>query len=64
MAQNYTVSNDRDLSGDDVITFVDYAILANSWQMSDTGLPGDYDNNNTVDEHDLATLVRNWPWGP
>jgi len=63
-AQNYTVSNDCDLSGNDVVNFLDYAIFANSWRISSTGLDGDFNNNDIVDEYDLAILIRNYLWGP
>jgi hypothetical protein len=37
------------LNNDNIANFYDFAIFANNWQKTGTGLAGDFDDNNTVD---------------
>jgi len=53
-----------DLNSDKMVNFVDFAIFAQNWQKSGSGLDGDFDNSGTVDTNDLATLAYFWLNGP
>lgn len=46
-----------DLSGDDFVNFVDFAMLAGNWEQSGNGLAGDFDDSGTVDMNDLDYFV-------
>jgi hypothetical protein len=48
------------LNNDDRVDFADYALLANNWLQSGSGLAGDFDDSNTVDINDL--MVFSWYW--
>lgn len=37
------------LNNDSIENFYDFAILANNWQQTGTGLAGDFDDSNAVD---------------
>ncbi|PKL50905.1 MAG: hypothetical protein CVV39_00905 [Planctomycetes bacterium HGW-Planctomycetes-1] len=50
-----------DLAGDaDIINFADFAVFAENWQKSGTGLAGDFDDSGKVDFNDLAYLSYYW----
>ena len=53
-----------DLNSDKIVNFVDFAIFANNWQKSGSGLDGDFDNSGAVDTNDLATFAYFWLNGP
>jgi hypothetical protein len=53
-----------DLNSDKIVNFVDFAIFANNWQKSGSGLKGDFDKSGTVDTNDLATFAYFWLNGP
>jgi hypothetical protein len=53
-----------DLNSDKMVNFVDFAIFAQNWQKSGSGLDGDFDDSGTVDTNDLATLAYFWLSGP
>ncbi|MBA7663607.1 hypothetical protein ES703_71652 [subsurface metagenome] len=53
-----------DLNSDDIVNFVDFAIFAENWQQSGSGLDGDFDNSGTVDTNDLTTFAFFWLNGP
>lgn len=53
-----------DLNSDKIVNFVDFAIFANNWQKSSSGLDGDFDNSGTVDTNDLETFAYFWLNGP
>ena len=53
-----------DFNSDKIVNFVDFAIFANNWQKSGSGLAGDFDNSGTVDTNDLATFAYLWLNGP
>jgi len=55
----YDVPNPN-LNNDDRVDFADFALLANNWLESGTGLIGDFDDSNTVDINDL--MVFCWYW--
>ncbi|MGA2092174.1 MAG: hypothetical protein ABSH16_02040 [Sedimentisphaerales bacterium] len=48
------------LNNDNIANFYDFAIFANNWQQTGTGLAGDFDDSNTVDIDDLTTFC--WYW--
>jgi hypothetical protein len=52
--------NNPNLNNDNRVDFTDYAIFANNWQESGTGLAGDFDDSNTVDIDDLMMFC--WYW--
>jgi hypothetical protein len=52
--------NYPDLNGDQIINFADFAIMANNWMETGTGLAGDFDNNLTVDFNDLYVITYRW----
>jgi hypothetical protein len=53
-----------DLNSDKIVNFVDFAIFANNWQKSGSGLDGDFDNSGAVDTNDLETFAFFWLNGP
>jgi hypothetical protein len=53
-----------DLNSDKIVNFVDFAIFANNWQKSGSGLAGDFDNSGAVDTNDLTTFAFFWLNGP
>jgi len=53
-----------DLNSDKIVNFVDFAIFAENWQKSGSGLDGDFDNSGAVDINDLATFAYFWLNGP
>jgi hypothetical protein len=53
-----------DLNGDKIVNFVDFAMFAENWQKSGTGLDGDFDKSGMVDFNDLATFAYFWLSGP
>jgi hypothetical protein len=53
-----------DLNGDKIVNFVDFAMFAENWQKSGTGLDGDFDKSGMVDFNDLATFAYFWLNGP
>ncbi len=53
-----------DLDSNDIVNFFDFAIFANNWQKSGSGLDGDFDDSGAVDNNDLATLAFFWLSGP
>ena len=53
-----------DLNSDKIVNFVDFAIFAENWQKSGSGLDGDFDNSGTVDTNDLTTFAFFWLNGP
>ncbi len=52
------------LNGDEIINFIDFAIMANNWQKTGVGLAGDFDNDHKVDYNDLFILAYRWLEGP
>jgi hypothetical protein len=53
-----------DLNSDKIVNFVDFAMFAENWQKSGTGLNGDFDKSEAVDINDLATFAYFWLSGP
>ncbi len=53
-----------DLDNNDMVNFIDFAIFANNWQKTSSGLAGDFDDSGAVDTNDLATLAFFWLSGP
>jgi len=53
-----------DINSDNIVNFVDFAIFAENWQMSGSGLDGDFDDSGAVDTNDLATFAYFWLNGP
>ncbi len=53
-----------DLDSNDMVNFIDFAIFADNWQKSGSGLAGDFDDSGAVDTNDLATLAFFWLSGP
>lgn len=49
-----------DLTNDNFINFPDFAVQANYWRQTGSGLPGDFWFNNAVDINDVAYLVLWW----
>jgi thermitase len=50
-----------DLSGqDNFVNFRDYAVFAENWRKSGSGLAGDFDDNGTIDVNDLAYFTYYW----
>lgn len=50
-----------DLAGNDnFVNFRDFAVFAENWQKTGTGLQGDFDNSGKVDISDLAYLTEYW----
>ncbi len=47
-----------------MVNFIDFAIFADNWQKSGSGLAGDFDDSGDVDTNDLATLAFFWLSGP
>ncbi|MGA2916436.1 MAG: MopE-related protein [Sedimentisphaerales bacterium] len=45
-----------------IVNFYDFAVFANHWLESGTGLPADLDKNGTVDFNDLKLLTDFWLW--
>jgi len=52
-----------DLNNDGFANFLDYAIFANNWQKTGSGLEGDINGDNVVDSNDLEILVSSWLCG-
>lgn len=53
------------LSGDaNFINFADFAILADNWLKTGSGLAGDFDNSEQVNFKDLKILCNYWLEGP
>jgi len=50
-----------DLAPNDRVDFADFAVLADNWRQSGSGLPGDFDGSGTIDINDLKQLVDYWP---
>jgi len=48
------------LDGLNPVNFADFSILANNWQLSGTGLPGDLNADELVDTNDLAIFADYW----
>lgn len=48
------------LNHDSTENFSDFAIFANNWQQTGSGLAGDFDDSNAVDTDDLTTFC--WYW--
>jgi hypothetical protein len=49
------------LAGDaNAINFQDFAVLAQNWQKTGSGLAGDFDNSGKVDFNDLKVLCDYW----
>ncbi len=48
------------INGDDIVNFADFAMFAENWQKSGSGLDGDFDNSGTVETNDLETLAYFW----
>jgi len=48
------------LNNDSTENFYDFAIFANNWQQTGTGLAGDFDDSNAVDIDDLTMFC--WFW--
>ncbi|MCG7854144.1 MAG: hypothetical protein MIO92_16635 [Methanosarcinaceae archaeon] len=53
-----------DFNGDKIVNSIDFAVFAEHWQQSGSGLDGDIDNSGTVDANDLATFAYFWLNGP
>jgi hypothetical protein len=53
-----------DFNSDKIVNLVDFARFAGNWQKSGSGLDGDFDNDGTVDNDDLATFAYFWLNGP
>ncbi len=50
-----------DLAGDaNMINFADFAVFAQNWQKTGTGLAGDFDGSGRVDFNDLKVLCDYW----
>ncbi|MFA5553122.1 MAG: hypothetical protein WCZ89_08785 [Phycisphaerae bacterium] len=49
-----------DLHTDDFVNLKDFAVLANNWDKSGSGLKGDIDGNGTVGPPDLEYLIHYW----
>jgi len=50
-----------DLAGEaNLINFADFAVLAENWQKTGSGLAGDFDDSNTVDINDLVYFSYYW----
>ncbi|MFA7486136.1 MAG: dockerin type I domain-containing protein, partial [Phycisphaerae bacterium] len=49
-----------DLHTDDFVNLADFAVLANNWDKSGSGLKGDIDGNGTVGPPDLEYLIHYW----
>ena len=53
-----------DFNGDKIVNFIDFAVFADNWHESGSGLNGDFDDSGTVDANDLAILAYFWLNGP
>jgi hypothetical protein len=53
-----------DFNSDDVVNFADFAVFAENWQDTGSGLDGDFDDNGIVDDNDLETFCFFWTNGP
>ena len=53
-----------DLNDDDIVNLVDFAMFANNWQKSGSGLAGDFDDSGDVTDADLAIFGYLWLNGP
>jgi len=53
-----------DFNSDEIVNFVDFAIFAENWKQSGSGLDGDFDNSGAVDANDLETFTYFWLNGP
>jgi len=52
--------NIPNLNNDEIVDFDDFAILAGNWRQSGAKLPGDLDDNGTIDTYDL--IIFCWYW--
>ena len=52
------------LNGDEIINFADFALMANNWLLTGSGLVGDFDDSNSVDYNDLSSIANYWLEGP
>ncbi len=53
-----------DFNSDEIVNFADFAIFAESWQESGSGLDGDFNKNGIIDSNDLETFCFLWLSGP
>jgi hypothetical protein len=49
-----------DINNEDIVNFLDYAILAKDWKETGLNLPGDIYKDKKVDHKDLKILVEDW----
>jgi len=56
----HTPCSVANLDGLGLVNFEDFTILAEDWQLTGPGLPGDITGNEVVDIYDLAEIVQYW----
>jgi len=49
-----------DFTGDGIVNFLDYFVLATEWQKKQNPLSADLIDDNRIDEQDLAAFCRQW----
>lgn len=57
-----TAGNAADLSNNDIVNFIDLAMLANKWSSQEVLLSEDIDRNQIVNFIDLSDFINEWLW--